>query len=527
MAKQNIIKSAFVLALCGIVCKVLGAVYRVPLTNILGSNGMGMYYLIFPIFSFMLSLSSASLPSALSRLVAECLGEGDKESAKKYFRCSVILFFCFGLLCSLFVIVLAPSICALQNNSQNILSYIIIAPSILIVCVISCYRGYFQGYQNMTYSGVSQIIEQVVKVVLGLILASKLVVYGLSYGVLGCIIAITIAEVFAFIYLMICKICFDIKGKRQNIIAKINKTKELPTKFYYKKIITTSIPFTLGYVIFPLATLIDSLIVVPLLTKAGIDNNIAVSVFGLNNAVVGTLTNLPIVVSTSLAMVILPSLTFSIKNEDLQSINKKLSFIYRTTIFCVLPCVIVFALFGKWVIVTIFGQLATNGFNELFVSNNMLIISSVGVLYLVIFQVTTAILQANGNFYKPVISLSVGVVIKVILSIVLLLIPNINFYAVNLANVVCYITICYINIHYLEKCYKSNVSFRQNYLAPICSCIIMCLTIFFGGLGFRTFLQENLAYLLALVLGACVYIGVSFCLKSFSREELNLLIRKK
>ena len=93
MAKQTLIRSVVILTVCGIICKILGAIYRVPLTNVLGSKGMGMYYLIFPIYSFMLSLSSSSLPSALSKLVSSCLSANDSGGAKRYFKCALNLFF--------------------------------------------------------------------------------------------------------------------------------------------------------------------------------------------------------------------------------------------------------------------------------------------------------------------------------------------------------------------------------------------------------------------------------------------------
>ncbi len=537
MARQSIIKSALILTICGLVCKILGALYRIPLTNILGGTGMGMYYLVFPIFSFMLSLSSASLPAAISKLVAESLSNNDEKSAKKYFKCSFVIFFLFGTFCTIFVMVIAPLLCRVQNNTSGIMSYLVIAPSILIVCLVSCYRGYFQGYQNMTYSGVSQVIEQTIKIGLGLILTAKMAVYGLEWGVLGAIIAITASEVVALAYLFFNKILFERKNKKANVIENCldkksgvienQKADEKSNSYYYKSILKTSIPFTLGYVIFPLGALIDSIMVVPLLVRSGVASETAICVYGLNNAIVGTLTNLPIVVSTSLAMVILPSLSYAMKSGSSDNITPKISFVYKVAINLVLPCVIVFAVFSKWVISAIFGTMSSSLIDEFNISSNMLIWSSIGVLYLTFFQISTAILQAKGDYYKPVISLGIGVFIKVVLSIILLNFSSINFYAVNIASDVCYIVICYINMHYLEKSFRVNISMKSVFLYPIISCTFMCLAIYLAGLGLAYILPIRLAYLFAFIVGGGVYLVSGFLLKSFSKEELGMMLGRR
>ena len=203
LAKQNVIKAAFILTFCGVFCRILGAFYRVPQANMLGSEGMGNYYLIFPIFSFMISLSASSIPQSLSKLVAESVQNGEQNKAKKYFNSSLLLMTFFGLFCSLLMIFFAPFLSKLQQNTQSLNSYFAIAPAVFFVCLISCFRGYFQGYQTMTFSGISQIIEQVIKVAFGLYLTSKLLVYGIEYGVFGSLIAITISEFVALVYLFI------------------------------------------------------------------------------------------------------------------------------------------------------------------------------------------------------------------------------------------------------------------------------------------------------------------------------------
>ena len=522
MAKQRILRDALVLTICGIICKALGAIYRVPLTNILGAKGMGIYYLVFPVYSFMLALSSSSLPSCLSKLVADSISDNKPHIAKLYFNCSLRLFGLIGIVSTVVIIILSPLISSVQGNFEGLWSYFVIAPAVLFVCIISCYRGYFQGYQNMAYSGVSQIVEQVVKVVLGLVLTSVLLPYGVQYGVLGSVIAITISEMVATLYLFVAYLSF--RKKQGYITSKIVYTKA-QTKDCYKTLIKTVVPFALGYIIFPLVGFLDSLFVIKLLTFSGVEKEIATSVFGLQNAVVGTLTNLPIVVSTSLAMVVLPSVSYLIKRQEKQLANERVLLIFKMAILVILPCVVMFIIFSKEIIFVLFGGLNSSVFNEMMVAQNMLKISSIGILFLTIFQLSTAILQGQGKEYRPVKSLAKGALVKVFLSAILLLLPGVNFYAINIANLICYITIAMDNMTCLQEDFDLKVSYYSYLFAPVFAAIIMVFVSVGAMWLCAKILPLGVAYFVGLLMGGGGYILSLLMLKTFTKNELKQIFK--
>ena len=453
MSRQGVIRSALVLTVCGILCKLLGAFYRVPLTNMLTAEGMGMYYLIFPVFSFLISLTSSSVPQVLSKLVAECVSNGNYKKAKTYFLCCIILFFSFGLLCSVVLFFIAPILSNIQNNVENLSSYFVIAPAIFLVAVISCFRGYFQGFQTMTQTGISQIIEQVFKIGLGLYLVNKFLIFGLEQAVFGAVFAITISEVFALGYLVVSYLFFKERKKNKNVTNDYFKVKQC-----FKDIIKMSIPFTLSYVIFPLSLFLDSIVVVRLLTNSNVPVGVATSVFGLYNGAVGTLTNFPIVISTAIAMAILPSISYDIKKGERDFAQEKILLSFKLGVFVLLPCVIVFSIFPKQILQLLFGEMQTHLFDELGVATTMLRLASIGVLFMGLFQISTAILQAENKTYVPVVSLVFGTCIRCIVLIVLLNISGINFYAIVIANIICYYLIAMRNVSFLQKdfCLKIN-----------------------------------------------------------------------
>ena len=520
MSRQSIIKAAFLLTFCGVICKLLGAFYRVPLTGLLTAEGMGMYYLVFPVFSFLISLTSSCVPQVLSKLVAESVSNNNIKKAKAYFLCSIVIFFVFSFLCSFLLVMLAPLLSKIQNNSQNVLSYIVIAPAVFLVAVISCFRGFFQGFQTMTYTGLSQIIEQIFKVVLGLFFANKFLVYGLNMAVFGALFAVTLSELFALLYLAFCYIVFKKKNK-----LSVDKSAKINYKQCYKDIIKTALPFTLSYVLFPLSQFVDSIAVVGLLSTSGLGKSVATSVFGLYNGVVATLTNLPIVVSTAIAMAVLPTISHCFKRGDIEGAKSKVTASFKFALYILIPCVVAFIIFPDKIIYLIFGGLQSHTFNELYVSSIMLILSSIGILYLGVFQISTAILQAENKSYVPVRSLAIGIILRAVVLAVLLVIPGINFYAIVIANVLCYVFVAMKNISVLSRDFEFVINYKSYFFVPIISTFFMVCTSGICLLILQNLFNYKIVCLLAFLLGGIVYLVSMFCFGEFRKKDMLQILK--
>lgn len=529
MKKQSFVLGAMILAICAILCKILGAIYRIPLTNILGSEGMGIYYLIFPIYSFMLTISSSSFPTAISHLVSCCVAVSNYKKANAILRASILLLSLLGTICTLIVFLLARPMAMLQSRPDVYFGYYIIAPSILFVSVLSAFRGYFQGLQNMTPSGISQIIEQIFKLAFGLLLSIKLIPYGIVYGVVGALFGITISECLAMAYLIIRFSFF----KHKNAKFCVQQVQEKYSLWCLtKQIFLTVIPYMLGSIIYPLSILIDSFLVINLLVQSGLSAQVATALFGINSAIVGTMTNLPTVVSTSLAMSIVPSISASIKQRDYSTVVAKSKFSIKICLLIALPCSIVFALFSKPIVDILFSSgLSTDVFDEFSIAYGLLSISGVLVIYLCLLQVMTAILQSINKPYLPVISLAIGVSIKVLCEYIFILIPKLNIYGAVLSNMICFFVACIMDIIFVKKNISLNFSFVHMFICPVLAIIAMVLVIYGISFALNMFMSYKIATLIAFIFGAIAYIIVIFITSVFDKEEMlyfkRLRVHKK
>ncbi len=199
--KGHMLSGAAVLAIGSVLAKVLGALYRVPLTNILGAEGMGMYQLVFPVFALFMVLSTAGIPTALSRMVAEKRAEG--APTKKYLVSAIIVLATLGTLLAILTFALSGQLARWQGNAETRTGFMIVAPTLILVSLIAGFRGWFQGEMYMLPTAVSNIIEQVVKLAVGIGLSVALLPRGVTAAVNGALLGIALSEACALAYLII------------------------------------------------------------------------------------------------------------------------------------------------------------------------------------------------------------------------------------------------------------------------------------------------------------------------------------
>ena len=198
--KRKIASGAGVLAIGSVIAKMLGALYRIPLTNILGAQGMGMYQLVFPVYALFMVLSTAGIPTALSRIVAEKRATG--QSSKKYFAAAMLALAVLGGISSVLTFALAKVFAVWQGNPDTYYGFLVISPAIFLVGIISGFRGFFQGEMYMLPTALSNVIEQVVKLVLGITLSYLLIGKGLIWAVCGALLGVVCSELFIVVFIM-------------------------------------------------------------------------------------------------------------------------------------------------------------------------------------------------------------------------------------------------------------------------------------------------------------------------------------
>lgn len=445
MKHSAFLTGAIVLAVAGVICRALGVIFRVPLTNIVGNFGMGLYQMVFPLYALLLIISSAGFPVAVSKMVAKEKVSGNMGECKKILRNALVLLGGIGLIVSILFVVFSHSIAKLQGNADVGIIYIAVAPSVFLVCIISAYRGYFQGLQNMIPTALSQIIEQLVKITAGIVLALLLVKVSVVWAVFGAILAVTISETVALVFLIIVYIKSG-KGAKEKE-SKETKSSAKLDKALMGKILKQSLPITLMASVFPLILVFDSMVIINLLTAAGNDNETATQLFGIQSGAVHTLINLPAVLGVALATAVVPTVTSLLKQKKTDELREKCAFAVKLIFVLSVFFVGFFIAFSGHIIDLLYHNAFKDNAEHFEIARNLLKIESAMIVLMGISQVFTAQLQASDRSKYPLIALGIGGAAKVAFELAFITTP-VGIYAVSISNVLCFLIAAVINTVY-------------------------------------------------------------------------------
>lgn len=520
---KNIFIGATILAIAGIFSRAIGAFYKIPLTNTLGANGMGVYYLIFPFYSLLLVLASSGIATAVSTIIAKERAKGHRKNEIIIFRVALLYSLILSILGALIMIILSKDISLLQGNINAKLGYIAIAPALVFSSIIAIVRAFFQGLQDMFPTSLSYIIEQIVKVVFGLYFAKLFLSYGIEYSVFGAVLGVTISEFVSLILIGINYLVF----KKKNNFAYIDSNQPSSTYTFmeaFKLVFKYSLPATLSSIIIPITSFFDSFMVINLLTSSGFTSAVATSLYGINNGIVTSLVNLPVILTSSLSTAIIPNLSSALQNNTKDEITSRCSMFIKVTFLLTLPCMVFLIIYAKDIIYLLYSRgLDSRVINEYAFAYKLLIISSSSVLYYGFLQTFTAILQAIGKPILPLVSLLGALVIRFVLIWILVTNPSINIFGVAIAQVVFLTIACLMSLIFIRRHIKLKFSVYRMFLAPIFAVSVAGVV----SVVLRDILIKNSSIYIYCVLTACIgvliYLVLIFTLKCFSVDEKNML----
>ncbi len=469
---------ALVLGAGGVLAKLLGVLYRIPLNNIIGAEGIGIYQMVFPFYTLLLTVSSAGLPAAISKMTAQYRAKGDNTGAEKVFYAAVISLSVLGAAASLLVFALHKAAAGLQGNADAALSYLGIAPALFLVAIISAFRGWFQGRQNMLPTALSQLTEQAVKIAFGLVFAYLLMPRGIAFAAFGALLGVSLSELFAALQLWLQYLFVKRKERKAAKTPDPGSTLEaaaegaaIPAadtcagqkkrngnfargelKRYILQLFRVSVPITLGAIILPLSQLIDSALVINVLKGAGFSVQISTILYGLMTGHVMSLVNMPVVLSVALATAVMPRIAASFAVGESAEVEKRAGTALAAAVLIAIPCVIAMCVFSRQIVALLYrGGLKTAPVDELLTAAQLLSITSVSILYIAVMQVITAVLQAAGKMYLPVINLAAGAAVKIVLNLVLVSFPPLNIYGAAVSTCACYAVAAFLDILSLRK----------------------------------------------------------------------------
>lgn len=433
--KSGFIKGALWIAMGGFIAKLIGGLYRIPLTNIIGGHGLGLYQLVYPVYCLFLTVATG-VPSSIAKLTAERLGQG--KSAEPLFKTAMKLFVAVGLTATALMGIFAPFIAKAQGTEEVLGGYYALAPSVALVSAISVFRGYFQGANDMAPTAVSEVVEQVVKVGLGLLFAYFFRA-DIAQTVVWLLVAVSLSELLALLML------FAVY-KRSKLSQKMLND---GGRYALKPILRLVIPVTVSGLLLPISGLLDSVLVPRFLSVYAED---AVTLFGLFSGGAVTLINLPVSICYGVAAASVPVVSASSAAGQGKEVRKRIRFSLFITAAVALPCALGLYLFADIAVKFVFRNLPAEEMQILIRLTKALAVST---LTLSCTQTLSACLTAQGRPRYAAFSWLVALSVKTVAYCFWLKDPSVSVlglaYATNLAYLVAFLLNLLYNFYASKK----------------------------------------------------------------------------
>ena len=508
-AEKSFISGALILSLGGLFAKILGALYRIPLTNIIGSYGMGLYQLVFPPYILFLTIAQAGIPTALSKLIAENNQLGNYDRSRKVFRYAFTVLAILGVVSVALMAGLSKVIARSQGNEATAQAFLIVAPALFFVPVTNALKGYFQGHMNMTPSGVTTVIEQVVKLAVGLTCAIKFMP-DVNKAVMGAVFAITVSE---FGSMAIMSVVYLVHVRRNNL-SKVKLVRG-DVKDITPAVFALAVPVALGGFVMQMSQVIDSVMVVNLLNAPN-----ATQMYGLWTGPVNSMLGLPIALSGGVAVSALPGITKMYCSNDKENLNTAFNTAMKLTLVIAIPCALGMIALSRPILQLLYRGLPDE---EIHVACMLVSISGLSIVFLAYMQTSVSVCQAVGKPYASVVIMAFSIVVKALVNLFTLPNEKINIYGAAISETLCYLfaTVC-VTI-YLRRKIGLKLDLNQCLIKPMSAGCLMTLCIVVATLFANSVFGGTFGTLILIALSGVVYITMVLTLKVFNKSELKML----
>ena len=527
---NNFILQGGILAVAGIFTRIIGLLYRVPVTNIIGDEGNGYYAAAYQIYNIMLLISSYSLPLAISKLVSTRYSRKEYKNADRVFRGGLIFAFISGGITCVLILFGADFFASkVMSEPMSAIALRIFAPTLLIVAIMGVVRGYFQGMGTMIPTAVSQVIEQIINAVVSILAAHALFDYGTrvsdlllnkhyapAYGAAGSTLGTSMGALSGLIFLLIILLIISDSLKH----AMSGDETRFPESYgpLLKIIVLTAVPVILSTAIYNLSDVLDNGIFNRIMTNKG-QGIEKTAIWGVYSGKYKLLINVPIALSNAMCSSVVPTLASSMASDDKRTARKKISEAMRFTMLLSFPCAV-----GLTVLSDPIMELLFRGETKL--AAELLRAGAVSVIFFSISTLTNGILQGINHLEIPVRHSAFSLVLHLGLLIFLLQRTDAGIYAVLYANILFAVAMCVLNHFSIRKYLKYRQELRRTFLTPAVSSGIMGVIVFFLHKLLSLILPVRiLSILLSVCIGGFVYFILIVLLGGLKRSEVMAILK--
>ena len=536
-AKKSFVKGAAILGIAGIFVQILGAVFRIPLANIIGDDGMGYYQTAYPIYVALLVFSTNGAPAAISKMTSEKIACGQYSEAHRIFKLSFLLMGAMGVAFFLAVVAFAKPLVLHFADIGAYPAMIAIAPALLFVPIMAVFRGYFQGMQEMMPTAISQFFEQVVRVALGLALAGILVKKGIDMAAAGATAGTSVGPLFGILVLYVFYIQRR-KGILMDIDAESAACLDSPefqaengaspvlesAGSVLKRLALIAIPITIGVSIMPVMNLGDLLFVMRRLQDIGFSSAEANALYGRLSGMAIPIINVPMALALSMAMAMVPAIAAAASAGDRKGLEDNIRMGLRTSMIIGVPCSLGLISMAYPVTALLYPRQP----ESIPDASACLLILAAGVVFLCVGQTMAGVLQGIGRPGLSVAGLLAGFAVKCVSTYILTAIPAFGVEGAAAGSALGFAAVGIFNFAAVKAVTGIKHDISLAVVRPVLAGIIMFAAVKAAYYGLNMVRPDShLVTLLVICIAAGVYGIAILKLKAVSADELETFPKGK
>lgn len=511
MKKQSLFKGTIILGMAGVFAKFLGLFFRWPIIMLIGDEGMAYYHISYPLYMFFIGLATG-MPVAVSKMVSERNVLRDEEGIIQVLNKALLFMLILGGGFSFVFLTFAkPLIGFFKWDPKAYYSLIGIGMAPVFIALMSVFRGFFQGLQNMTPTAVSQVVEQVGRVVFGVGLAYIFLSRGIEYSAGGAAFGAASGGLLGLIYL----------AAKYNKIRKTFRIRKVRRNTgIMAELLRTSIPVSIGAAMGSIMSVFDSVLVPQKLLQAGFSYKEMNILYGQLTGKAMIFVNVPLTLSVALCASIVPIIAEARVMNRIRDVIDRVEIAIKASTVIALP-----ATCGLFFMSYPILNLLFPGHSE---GHLILKYASLSIPFIILTQTSTAILQGTGFYFLPIKNLVIGCIAKILITMILVSIPYINIYGAIAGTIAGYLITAILNMRALRKKLNISINYYDTTIKPAYSSIIMIIgVVFLYKYVYNYTISNGISCLISIFGGIIIYIILIFILGVFKYSYVKNKILKK
>lgn len=527
--KNNFIMQAGILAAAGIISRIIGLLYRSPLNSVIGELGMGYYQAAYGFYNIVLLISSYSIPSALSKVIAQKLAVKEYRNAHKIFLCALGYVLVVGAIASLFLYFCAGFM--VEQAAIPVLRTF--APTVFVYGILGVLRGYFQAHKSMSQTSVSQILEQIANAAVSIGAAFLLIkgfmgtmevpadipgqVSRATYGAIGSALGTGAGVLVGLLFML------GMYGLNRKLIRRrIRNDRHMQTDSYgsiIKMITMVVTPFILSTAIYNLSATVNNAVYTKILPAVKqLDSVERYTNWGIFSGQSLTVSNIPIAFATAMAAAMIPSIAQLIAEKNIEEAGKKIGLAVKSTMMISIPSAVGLFVLAKPVMYFLFprpDEVVT-------LAAKLLMTLSLSVIFYALSTLNSSILQGLGRVNAPIINASIALVIQTVVALVLLLFTNLDLYSMAIVNTLYSGIMCLLNQLSVRRAIGYRQEISRTFVIPFVASAFMGAVawVVYEGVFLLTE-SMRISLIPAVIIGAGVYFVMLILLRGVTKQELK------